>query len=154
MLGVTIWAVIAGWLAIRRGYSFLKYFLLSYIITPLISMIIVLSLVNKNKIRKKAASEGKTLKQCIIESLCKENKNKNKNNVFLTKLFDICDNLSSNPFSLRDYLKLVRKKGILPKEYIELIFEHYFPNYIEDMWRREQFGTFKNPKLPDNNETV
>ena len=150
MLGITFWAILAGLLATRKGHSFLKYFLLSYLITPLISIILTLSLINKNKIRKRAISEEKTLLQYVKELLY----SKNENSDFLTELFDECDKLSFNPFSLRDYLKGVRKSGKLDNGYTDLIFEHYFPKYIEDMWRREQFGTFENPKLSDNKEAV
>lgn len=135
VVGIFLWALVVGFFAKQKGYSFYKYFFLSFLVTPLISIILVLPLINKNKIRKKAVSEGKTLKDYMKELLYNKNPLPYANPNFAIELFDECDKLSSSPSALRDYLKENRKNGNLLKEYAELIFEHYFPEYIDDMWK-------------------
>ncbi len=49
IFGVVLWASLPGSIAKKKGYSFLAFFLLSLIITPLITTIITLCLKNQNK---------------------------------------------------------------------------------------------------------
>ena len=49
LIGVALWALIPGFIALKKGRSFIGYYLLSFIITPLISMIITICLSNLKK---------------------------------------------------------------------------------------------------------
>lgn len=49
MLGIALWALIPGFIASKKGRSFIGYFFLSFLISPLITMIVTLCLKNLNK---------------------------------------------------------------------------------------------------------
>ena len=47
LFGISLWALIPGFIAMRKNRSFLGYFLLSFLISPLITMIITLCVSKK-----------------------------------------------------------------------------------------------------------
>ena len=47
IIGITLWALIPGFIARKKGRNFWAYFFLSFLITPLISMIITICLKDK-----------------------------------------------------------------------------------------------------------
>lgn len=49
IVGVLLWALVPGFIALVKGRSFLAYYLLSLLITPLVTMIITICLSNLNK---------------------------------------------------------------------------------------------------------
>lgn len=49
MLGIALWALIPGFIASKKGRSFIGYFFLSFLISPLITIIVTLCLKNLNK---------------------------------------------------------------------------------------------------------
>ena len=49
MLGIALWALIPGFIARKKGRSFIGYFFLSFLISPLITIIVTLCLKNLNK---------------------------------------------------------------------------------------------------------
>lgn len=49
LIGIALWALIPGFIAKKKGRSFAAYYILSFVITPLITIIITLCLSNKNK---------------------------------------------------------------------------------------------------------
>ncbi len=52
IIGIALWALIPGFIARKKGRSFLGYYFLSFVITPLITTIITLCLSNLNAIEK------------------------------------------------------------------------------------------------------
>ena len=53
VLGIILWSLLPGFIANRKGRSFIAYFLLSFVLTPLVATIITLCLSNKNKVKSK-----------------------------------------------------------------------------------------------------
>ena len=51
ILGIVLWSLLPGFIANKKGRSFLAYFMLSFVLTPLITTIITLCLSNKNKVK-------------------------------------------------------------------------------------------------------
>lgn len=49
IVGVLLWALVPGFIALAKGRSFLGYYFLSLLITPLVTMIITICLSNLNK---------------------------------------------------------------------------------------------------------
>lgn len=49
LIGIALWALIPGFVAKKKGRSFLGYYFLSFLISPLITMIITFCLSNLNK---------------------------------------------------------------------------------------------------------
>jgi len=47
IIGIALWALIPGFIAKKKGRSFWGYYFLSFVITPLISMIVTLCLSSK-----------------------------------------------------------------------------------------------------------
>lgn len=56
IIGIAIWALIPGFIARKKGRSFAGYFFLSFLITPLVTMIITLCLKDRNKESEKSSS--------------------------------------------------------------------------------------------------
>ncbi|MBR3016773.1 MAG: hypothetical protein IKH57_06800 [Clostridia bacterium] len=52
IIGIALWALIPGFIARKKGRSFLGHYFLSFVITPLITTIITLCLSNLNAIEK------------------------------------------------------------------------------------------------------
>ena len=52
LFGIALWALIPGFIAKKKGRSFLGYYLLSFLITPLITMIITLCVSDLNEENK------------------------------------------------------------------------------------------------------
>ncbi len=48
LIGIALWALIPGFIAKKKGRSFAAYFFLSFLITPLITMIVALCVKNLN----------------------------------------------------------------------------------------------------------
>ena len=48
LIGIALWALVPGFIAKAKGRSFWAYYLLSFLISPLITMIIVLCISNLN----------------------------------------------------------------------------------------------------------
>ena len=51
LLGIVLWALIPGFIAKKKGRNFWGYFFLSFLITPLITMIITLCVKSLNKVK-------------------------------------------------------------------------------------------------------
>lgn len=51
ILGIILWSLLPGFIASKKGRSFIGYFLLSFVLTPLVTTIITLCLSNKNKVK-------------------------------------------------------------------------------------------------------
>lgn len=49
LIGIALWALIPGFVARKKGRSFWGYYFLSFLISPLITMIITFCLSNLNK---------------------------------------------------------------------------------------------------------
>lgn len=49
MIGIALWALLPGFIAKKKGRSFLAYYLFSFVITPLITTIITLCLSKKTE---------------------------------------------------------------------------------------------------------
>lgn len=49
LIGIALWALIPGFIAKKKGRSFAAYFFLSFVITPIITMIITICVKNLNK---------------------------------------------------------------------------------------------------------
>ena len=49
LIGIALWALIPGFIAKKKGRSFAAYFFLSFVITPLVTIIISLCVSNLNK---------------------------------------------------------------------------------------------------------
>ena len=50
IIGIALWALIPGFIAKKKGRSFWGYFFLSFVITPVITMIITIFLSNLNRV--------------------------------------------------------------------------------------------------------
>ena len=48
LFGIALWALIPGFIAAKKGRSFAAYYFLSFVLTPLFTMIITLCLNNRN----------------------------------------------------------------------------------------------------------
>ena len=53
LIGIALWALIPGFVARKKGRSFWGYYFLSFLISPLITMIITFCLSNLNKTSEK-----------------------------------------------------------------------------------------------------
>jgi hypothetical protein len=60
MIGIALWALIPGFIAKKKGRSFWGYFFLSFVITPLITMIITIFLSNLNRVVEPVKSIAST----------------------------------------------------------------------------------------------
>lgn len=49
LIGIALWALIPGFIARKKGRSFWGYYFLSFLISPLITMIIALCVKNLNE---------------------------------------------------------------------------------------------------------
>lgn len=49
VIGIALWALIPGFVARKKGRSFAAYYFLSFLITPLITMIVALCVKDLNK---------------------------------------------------------------------------------------------------------
>ena len=60
IIGIALWALIPGFIAKKKGRSFWGYFFLSFVITPLITMIITIFLSNLNRVVEPVKSIAST----------------------------------------------------------------------------------------------
>ncbi len=60
IMGIALWALIPGFIAKKKGRSFWGYFFLSFVITPLITMIITIFLSNLNRVVEPVKSIAST----------------------------------------------------------------------------------------------
>lgn len=56
IIGIALWALVPGFIARKKGRSFAGYYFLSFLITPLVTMIITLCLKDRNKESEKSCS--------------------------------------------------------------------------------------------------
>ena len=68
IIGIALWALLPGFLAAKKSRSFVAYYFLSFIISPLITTIIVLCLSDVTSHERNAASEEDTLVASIDEN--------------------------------------------------------------------------------------
>ena len=80
IIGIALWALIPGFVAKKKGRNFWGYYFLSFIISPLITMIITFCLSNLNepKVVKSTAvdSENTSLDDTDIVRYCRKCGNK------------------------------------------------------------------------------
>ena len=122
---IIFWAIIVGLYSKRKGYSFSKYFFLSFIITPLLSWILAANLVNKTKIRKNASSAGVSIGEYVINLMYK------KYGSLAIDIYNNCKTASTDPNLLKEYLQQCKKVNKIEGGYVDLLFEHFFPSYQE-----------------------
>lgn len=123
LIGITFWAILVGLYSKSKGYSFFKYFLFSYLITPILSFFLTILLVNKNKLRKRAASAGIPLGEYVVRVM------KDDGVGSADMIFEACQEHQTNPTALKEYLKSCKKRGCIKGGYADLLFEHFFPGY-------------------------
>ena len=75
IIGIALWALIPGFIAKKKGRSFWGYYFLSFVITPLVTMIITLCLKDRNKVNTASDFDIQTeQKQRVTEPIAETNK--------------------------------------------------------------------------------
>lgn len=75
IIGIALWALIPGFIAKKKGRSFWGYYFLSFVITPLVTMIITLCLKDRNKVNTASDFDIQTdQKRPVTEPIAESNK--------------------------------------------------------------------------------
>ena len=76
IIGIALWALIPGFIAKKKGRSFWGYYFLSFVITPLVTMIITLCLKDRNKVNTASDFDIQTEQERpVTEPIAETNKN-------------------------------------------------------------------------------
>lgn len=114
LIGIALWALIPGFIANRKGRSFWGYFFLSFLISPLISMIITLCVPNLSGeyLQNRAKKNGTTVFECLKSDIP-------------SYVLEQCEKMIGQEDNLRTFLNSCAEQKLIKTSHIGIIWNEY-----------------------------